>query len=66
MEAMRRMRSGLKWNRVCRLPRPLGVRAQPHNVLLDGNLFPGHQSPPSLLISDSDSEIPVHINDGGY
>src|SRR5258708_3202985 len=24
------------------------LRAQPHYVFLDGNLFPGHESPPSL------------------
>jgi hypothetical protein len=32
---------------------------------LDGNLFPGHESPPSLPCRDRDSEIPVMINDGG-
>ena len=39
------------------------LRAQPHYVLLDGNLFPGHESPPSLPCRDRDSEIPVMIND---
>jgi hypothetical protein len=36
------------------------------HVFLDGNLFPGHESPPSLPCRDRDSEIPVMINDGGY
>jgi hypothetical protein len=31
------------------------LRAQPHDVFLDGNLFPGHESPPSLFQSDRDS-----------
>jgi hypothetical protein len=34
------------------------------HVFLDGNLFPGHESPPSLPCGDRDSEIPVMINDG--
>jgi hypothetical protein len=42
------------------------LRAQPNHILLDGNLFPGHESPPALLQSDSDSEVPVMINDEGY
>ena len=28
------------------------LRAQPHYVLLDGNLFPGHESPPSLAATE--------------
>jgi hypothetical protein len=33
---------------------------QPHDVLLDGDLFPGHESPPPLAC-DRDSEIAVII-----
>jgi hypothetical protein len=33
--------------------------AQPHHVFLDGDLFPGHQSPPSLACGDRDSEVAV-------
>jgi len=40
------------------------LRAQPHHVLLDGNLFPDHESPPSLSCSDRDSEVAVIFNDG--
>ena len=29
------------------------------------DLFPGHESPPSLPCCDRDSEIPVMFNDGG-
>ena len=39
--------------------------AQPHHVLLDGDLFPGHESPPSLTCCDRDSEVAVIFNDGG-
>jgi hypothetical protein len=38
--------------------------AQPHYVLLDGNLFPDHESPPSLPCGDRDSEVAVVFNDG--
>jgi hypothetical protein len=31
-------------------------------VLLDGNLFPDHESPPSLPCSDRDSEVAVIFN----
>src|SRR3984893_3150241 len=41
------------------------LRVEPDHVFLDGNLFPGHESPPSLSCRDRDSEIPVMINDGG-
>src|SRR5260370_20327276 len=41
------------------------LRVEPDHVFLDGNLFPGHESPPSLPCCDRDSEIPVMINDGG-
>ena len=41
------------------------LRIEPDHVFLDGNLFPGHESPPSLSCRDRDSEIPVMINDGG-
>jgi hypothetical protein len=41
------------------------LRVEPDHVFLDGNLFPGHESPPSLPCRDRDSEIPVRINDGG-
>src|SRR5438034_1238887 len=41
------------------------LRVEPDHVFLDGNLFPGHESPPSLPCRDRDSEIPVMINDGG-
>src|SRR5437899_3568139 len=41
------------------------LRVEPDHVFLDGNLFPGHESPPSLPCRDRDSEIPVIINDGG-
>src|SRR4051794_13370570 len=40
------------------------LRVEPDNVFLDGNVFPGHESPPSLP-RDRDSEIPVMFNDGG-
>jgi hypothetical protein len=40
------------------------LRAQAHHVFLDGNLFPGHESPPSLPCGDREPEIPVMINDG--
>src|SRR5450631_1045148 len=40
------------------------LRAQPHYVLLDGNLFPDHESPPSLPCGDRDSEVAVIFNDG--
>jgi hypothetical protein len=40
-------------------------RTQPDHVFLDGGLFPGHESPPSLACGDRDSEIPVMINDEG-
>lgn len=42
------------------------VGTQPDNVFLDGNIFPGHESPPSLLRYDSDSQLAVEINDGGH
>jgi hypothetical protein len=32
-------------------------------VLLDGNLFPHHESPLSLPCSDRDSEVAVIFND---
>jgi hypothetical protein len=38
------------------------LRAKPHYVLLDGNLFPDHD--PSLPCSDRDSEVAVIFNDG--
>ena len=41
------------------------LRVEPDHVFLDGNLFPGHESPPSLPCRDRDLEIPVMINDGG-
>ena len=41
------------------------LRVEPDHVFLDGNLFPGHESPPSLPCRDRDSEIPVMINDRG-
>src|SRR5205807_7449610 len=41
------------------------LRTQPDHVFLDGDLFPGHESPPSLACGDRDSEIPVMINDEG-
>src|ERR1700719_2456383 len=41
------------------------LRVESDHVFLDGNLFPGHESPPSLPCCDRDSEIPVMINDGG-
>ena len=41
------------------------LRCQPHDVLLDGDLFPGHESPPSLACGDRDSEVAVIFNDGG-
>jgi len=28
------------------------LRAQPHNVFLDGNLFRGHESPPALATTE--------------
>jgi hypothetical protein len=40
------------------------LRAQPHYVLLDGNLFPDHESPPSLPCSDRNSEVGVIFKDG--
>jgi hypothetical protein len=40
------------------------LRVEPDHVFLDGNLFPGHESPPSLPCRDRDSEILVMINDG--
>ena len=40
------------------------LRTQPDHVFLDGNLFPGHESPPSLPGGDRDSEVPVIFNDG--
>src|ERR1700687_1677840 len=39
------------------------LRAQPYYVLLDGNLFPDHESPPSLPCGDRDSEVTVIFND---
>ncbi len=39
------------------------LRVEPDHVFLDGNLFPGHESPPSLPCRDRSSEIPVMIND---
>jgi hypothetical protein len=41
------------------------LRGQPRYVLLDGDLFPGHESPPSLACGDRDSEVAVIFNDGG-
>jgi hypothetical protein len=41
------------------------LRAQPHYVFLDGDLFPGHESPSSLACCDRDSEVAVIFNDGG-
>jgi hypothetical protein len=35
-----------------------------HHVLLDGNPFPDHESPPSPSCSDKDSQIAVIFNDG--
>ena len=40
------------------------LRVEPDHVFLDRNLFPGHESPPSLPCSDRDSEVPVIFNDG--
>jgi hypothetical protein len=40
------------------------LRAQPHYVLVDGNLLPDHESPPSLQCSGRDSEVAVIFNDG--
>src|ERR1700683_4796856 len=40
------------------------LRAQPHYVLVDGNLFPDHESPPSLPCSDRESEVADIFNDG--
>jgi hypothetical protein len=40
------------------------LRVEPDHVFLDGNFFPGHESPPSLPCRDRDSEIPVMIDDG--
>jgi hypothetical protein len=37
---------------------------EPDHVFLDRNLFPGHESPPSLPC-DRDSEVPIIFNDGG-
>ena len=33
-------------------------------IILHGNLFPDHESPPSLPCSDRDSEVAVIYNDG--
>ena len=41
------------------------LRVEPDHVFLDGNLFRGNESPPSLPCRDRDSEIPVKINDRG-
>ena len=41
------------------------LRVEPDHVFLDGNLFPGHELPPSLPCRDRDLEIPAMINDGG-
>jgi hypothetical protein len=41
------------------------ARAQPHNVLLDGNFFCGHESPPALAYRHRGSENPVSFNDAG-
>jgi hypothetical protein len=38
---------------------------EPDHVFLDRNLFPGHESPPSLPCGDRDSEVPFIFNDGG-
>src|ERR1700719_671512 len=39
------------------------LSAQPYNIFLDGNLFRGHESPPSRAsCRDSDSENRVRIN----
>jgi hypothetical protein len=38
------------------------VRAQSHNVSLDGNILRGHESPPSIG-RGSDSENKVRFND---
>jgi hypothetical protein len=35
------------------------LRVEPDHVFLDGNLFPAHESPPSLAYRDRDSEIPI-------
>ena len=40
--------------------------AQPHHVLLDGNLFAGHESPPSRDRDGMDSDNPGKRNDGSH
>src|SRR6185437_7036360 len=42
------------------------LRAQPNHVLLDENLFPGHESPPALLRRERDSELAVKSNDDNH
>jgi hypothetical protein len=37
--------------------------AQPHHVLLDGNLIAGHESSPSLDRDSTDSENAIKRND---
>jgi hypothetical protein len=42
------------------------LRAQPDHVLLDGNLFAGHESSPSLDRDGTDSDNPGKGNDGSH
>jgi hypothetical protein len=42
------------------------LATQPDDVFLDGNLFPGHESPPSTLRDGIDSEIAINRNDVRY
>jgi hypothetical protein len=37
-----------------------------HDVLLYGDLFPGHESTPSLRYGGIDSNIPPAVNDEGH
>jgi hypothetical protein len=41
------------------------VCAQPHDILLDGNILRGHELPPSIG-RRSDSENCIRINDVGH
>jgi hypothetical protein len=46
--------------------RYFSARILGHHVLLDGNLFPGHESSPSLARGGIDSENAMIRNDGNH
>ena len=49
----------------CGKPIPF-LGAQTHDVFFNGDFFPGHESSPSLINRNRDSQLTTEINDGGH